>query len=273
MACIVTMPPLPSLPALLPRVVALAREAGRAILEVYRQDFAVITKDDASPLTQADLAAHRLLVPALRALTPGLPIVSEEQAQEPYATRRRWLRHWLVDPLDGTREFVERSDDFTVNVALVHAGRALLGVVHVPVGDVTYAGVVGHGARRQQGDAHAEAIGVRPPVGDELVVLASRSHLEARTRAFLDGLAERHRVTLRQRGSALKICLIAEGSAHLYPRLGPTMEWDTAAAHAVLSAAGGVLCEVGGQAPLRYGKADLRNPSFYAAYGPGAPHP
>ncbi len=270
---IVTMPPLPPLPTMLPQVVALAREAGRAILEVYRQDFAVTAKDDASPLTQADLVAHRSIVGALRALTPGLPIVSEEQAQEPYASRRRWPRHWLVDPLDGTREFVERSDDFTVNVALVHAGRALLGVVHAPVGDVTYAGVVGHGAQRQQGEAGAETISVRPPVGHELVVLASRSHLDASTRAFLDSLGEGYRVTLRQRGSALKICLIAEGRAHLYPRLGPTMEWDTAAAHAVLAAAGGVLCEAGGATPLRYGKADLRNPWFYAAYGPSAPHP
>lgn len=270
---IVTMPPLPPLPTMLPQVVALAREAGRAILEVYRQDFAVTAKDDASPLTQADLVAHRSIVGGLRALTPGLPIVSEEQAQEPYASRRRWPRHWLVDPLDGTREFVERSDDFTVNVALVHAGRALLGVVHAPVGDVTYAGVVGHGAQRQQGEAGAETISVRPPVGHELVVLASRSHLDAPTRAFLDSLGEGYRVTLRQRGSALKICLIAEGRAHLYPRLGPTMEWDTAAAHAVLAAAGGVLCEAGGATPLRYGKADLRNPWFYAAYGPSAPHP
>lgn len=273
MVGIVTMPPLPPLPRLLPQVVALAREAGRAVLDVYCQDFAVATKDDASPLTQADLAAHGSIVRALRALTAGLPIVSEEQAQEPYASRRRWPRHWLVDPLDGTREFVDRSDDFTVNVALVQAGRPLLGVVHVPVGDVTYAGVVGHGAQRQQGDARAEAISVRPPVGHELVVLASRSHLDAPTRAFLDRLGEGYRVTLQQRGSALKICLIAEGRAHLYPRLGPTMEWDTAAAQAVLVAAGGVLCEVGGATPLRYGKVDLHNPSFYAAYGPEAPHP
>jgi len=262
-----------SLTPLLPRVVDLARAAGRAILEVYEGGFEVHDKDDGSPLTAADLAANRVLMDGLRALTPEVPIVSEEQAHAPFETRRRWPRHWLIDPLDGTREFVARSDDFSVNVALVAGGVPLVGVVHVPVGDVSYAGGAGLGAWRSRGDGASEPIGVRRPDGDELVVLTSRRHFDAHTRAFLERLGERHRVRVEQRGSALKACLIAAGEAHLYPRMGPSWEWDTAASQAVLEAAGGVLCAAGGREPLRYGKRDLLNPPFYAAYGADAPHP
>lgn len=267
------MPHLVPLASLLPQVVALARAAGRAILEVYEGDFDVLDKDDGSPLTAADLAANRLLLAGLGALTPDVPIVSEEQAQTPFETRRSWPRHWLVDPLDGTREFVARSDDFSVNVALVEGGAPRLGVVHVPVGDVSYAGGVGLGAWRRRGDGAAEPIGVRAPADDELLVLTSRRHVDARTRAFLERLRERHRVRVEERGSALKACLVAAGEAHLYPRMGPSWEWDTAASQAVLEAAGGVLRAAGGREPLRYGTRDLRNPAFYAAYGDDAPHP
>ena len=267
------MPQDPSLATLLPHVVEVARAAGRAIMEVYRTEFDVRYKDDASPLTQADLAANRVIADGLRELTPGLHIVSEEQAHAPFEVRRTWARHWLVDPLDGTREFVARSGEFSVNIALVEAGRARLGVVHAPVTDVSYAGGPGLGAWRSLGDGRREPIGVRRPEGDELVVLTSRTHSDDLTEAFLAALATRHRLRVQQRGSALKACLIAAGEAHLYPRMGRTWEWDTAASQAVLEAAGGVLCEVGGQAALRYGKRDLLNPPFYAAYGRDAPHP
>ncbi|TVR93027.1 MAG: 3'(2'),5'-bisphosphate nucleotidase [Trueperaceae bacterium] len=267
------MSPHPSLATLLPHVVAVARAAGRAIMEIYRTDFDVRFKDDTSPLTKADLAAHRVIADGLRALTPELPLVSEEQVHAPFDTRRAWPRHWLVDPLDGTREFVARSGEFSVNIALVEAGRPHLGVVHAPVTDVTYAGGTGLGAWRSLGDGSAEPIGVRRPEGAELVVLTSRTHRDERTEAFLAELAKRHRLDVQQRGSALKACLIAAGEAHLYPRMGRTWEWDTAASQAVLEAAGGVLCEVGGAVALRYGKRDLLNPAFYAAYGSDAPHP
>jgi 3'(2'), 5'-bisphosphate nucleotidase len=263
----------PDTAALLPSVIAAARAAGRAIMAVYRGDFEVRYKDDASPLTEADLAAQRLLQGALSSLTPAVPIVSEEAAAVPFDTRRSWPLHWLVDPLDGTRDFVARSDQFSVNVALVHQGRAVLGVVHAPVTGLTYSGGDGLRAERRAGDGPPEPIAVRPPTADELVVLTSNRHHDEATSRFLTQLRRTHRVTLRRHGSALKACLIAEGSAHLYPRLGPTWEWDTAASQAVLEAAGGVLRRAGGAAALRYGTRDLRNPPFYAAYGPGAPHP
>ena len=263
----------PDTAALLPSVIAAVRAAGRAIMAVYRGDFEVRYKGDASPLTEADLTAQRLLQGALASLTPTVPIVSEEAVAVPYETRRSWPMHWLVDPLDGTRDFVARSDQFSVNVALVRDGRPVLGVVHAPVSDLTYSGGDGLRAERRRGDGPAEPIAVRPPAADELVVLTSNRHHDVDTERYLTRLRQTHIVTLRRHGSALKACLIAEGAAHLYPRLGPTWEWDTAASQAVLEAAGGVLRRAGGVAALRYGTRDLRNPPFYAAYGPGAPHP
>jgi 3'(2'), 5'-bisphosphate nucleotidase len=267
------MPQHPSLTTLLPHVVAVARAAGRAIMAVYRTDFDVRYKDDASPLTTADLAANRVIADGLRALTPELPLVSEEQAHAPFEVRRGWSRHWLVDPLDGTREFVARRDEFTVNVALIAGDRSVAGVVHAPVLELSYAGGVGVGAWRVQGDGPPVPIAVAPPAGRELVVLVSRSHAGPETHAFVDALRIDHHVTVAHRGSALKACTIADGQAHLYPRFGPTSEWDTAASQAVLEAAGGVLREAGGERALRYGTRTLRNPPFYAAYGPDAPHP
>ncbi len=250
-----------------------ARAAGEVILEVYRGVFEVRLKADATPVTAADLGAHALLHRALGALTPGIPVLSEEQAEIPFEERRAWTRFWLVDPLDGTREFVNRTDEFSVNVALVEGTRPVLGVVHVPMWDVTYGGVPGRGAWRRAGTEPWTAIGVAAPVGRALTVVTSRSHTNARTAAWLDGLAEAWDVRRERHGSALKPCLIAEGRAHVYPRLGPTSEWDTAASQAVLEAAGGVLRAAGTDLPLVYNKADLRNPPFYAAWGASAPHP
>jgi len=273
MAQVTRMPHRIAPSALLPNVISIAREAGRAIMDVYRDTFEVQYKDDASPLTQADLAAHRVIRHALRALTPDVPVLSEEQAHAPYETRRSWPLHWLVDPLDGTRDFVARSDEFSVNIALLQGERPLLGVIHAPVDDVTYSGGVGIEARRSHGAGSGERIAVAVPQADELVVMTSRRHRDDGTSRFIAELRERYAVEVRQRGSALKACAIAEGSAHLYVRMGPTWEWDTAASQALLEAAGGVLCQAGSAAPLRYNKADLRNPPFYAAYGRAAPHP
>ncbi|HEX4618731.1 MAG TPA: 3'(2'),5'-bisphosphate nucleotidase CysQ [Steroidobacteraceae bacterium] len=246
------------------RAAAIARAAGREILEVYAQEGSAPTlKADASPLTAADLRSHRLIVSALAALTPGVPVLSEEAARPPYAERARWARHWLVDPLDGTREFLSRNGEFTVNIALVEAHAPVLGVVHVPVSDTTYRGIPGEGAWRQVGDAPARPVRVAARAADPVRVVGSRSHRGDSLEGFLARLGAH---ALREVGSSLKLCMIAEGAADVYPRLGPTSEWDTAAAHAVLVAAGGTVVQLDGE-PLRYNTRDsLLNP-FFVAYG------
>ncbi|MFN2322858.1 MAG: 3'(2'),5'-bisphosphate nucleotidase CysQ [Trueperaceae bacterium] len=254
-------------------VSGLAHEAGVAILEVYGGDFDVQLKADASPVTEADLRAHALLVRGLRALTPDVPVVSEEQAEVPFEVRRSWPRFWLIDPLDGTREFVNRTGEFSVNVALIERDRPVFGLVYGPIEDVAYAGAPDHGAWRREGVGAWSAIRVAAPEGRALRVLTSRSHAGGRTRAWLEALAADWDVDAAQRGSAVKACLVAEGRAHIYARLGPTSEWDTAASQVILEAAGGVMRRVADDAPLAYNKPDLRNPEFYAAWGPEAPHP
>ncbi|MDO8264152.1 MAG: 3'(2'),5'-bisphosphate nucleotidase CysQ [Gallionella sp.] len=244
----------------LQQVVGIAHRAGAAIMEVYRSgDTGESSKADNSPLTLADLAAHRTIVDALTRLTPEIPILSEEAADIPYSERSQWTRFWLVDPLDGTKEFIKRNGEFTVNIALVENCEPVLGVVYAPVPDVCYHGARGAGAFVQCGNAAAQHIAVKPRVaGEPLKVVASRSHSDARTEALLKQLGDHQCISM---GSSLKLCLVAEGAAHFYPRLGPTMEWDTAAAHAVVNAAGGIVCNMTGE-ELRYNKADLHNPEF-----------
>jgi 3'(2'), 5'-bisphosphate nucleotidase len=246
---------------LLPKVVELAREAGEAIMEVYRSgDAGTTIKADDSPLTQADLASHRIIVSGLKKLTPNLPILSEEAGDIPYAERNLWNCYWLLDPLDGTKEFIKRNGEFTVNIALIENGKPMLGVVYAPVLETCYYAAKGIGAFVQRGNSAAHPIKVRLyQAGQTIKVVASRSHSDARTEALLDKLGEHESVSL---GSSLKFCLVAEGAAHFYPRLGPTMEWDTAAAHAVVNEAGGIVCDATGQ-QLRYNKPDLHNPEFF----------
>jgi len=244
---------------LLDGVEAIARKAGRAILEIYaRAADGVTYKDDRSPLTAADLASHRVLDPGLAELAPGVPVLSEEGRSMPYEERRNWRRLWLVDPLDGTKEFIKRNGEFTVNVALVEDGVPVLGVVYAPTLERTYLAARGAGAWRRDGDAEPRAIRAAGTGGEELVVVASRSHAGPELEAFLAALPP-HR--LASMGSALKLCLVAEGAADVYPRLGPTMEWDTGAAHAVAVEAGGRVVDVEGE-DLRYNKEDLLNPYF-----------
>ncbi len=251
----------------------LAAAAGAAILEVYAGEFDVRLKADASPVTEADLRSQAILQEGLAALAPGIPILAEEGAATPYALRREWPRWWCVDPLDGTRDFVARSGEFSVNVGLLERGRPVLGLIHAPVDGVSYLGVPGRGAWRREGDGPWRPVRVAAPVGRRLRAFASRQHAGPRTLAWLQGLAPEWDVEVLRRGSAMKVCLIADGSAHLYPRLGPTSEWDTAAAEAIVVGAGGVLRRAGDGSPLAYNKRDLRNPDFYAAWGPEAPHP
>ena len=248
------------LQTLLPEVVAIAAEAGRAIMEIYDSDFAVELKDDRTPLTAADRAAHAIIVAGLGRLAHALPVLSEESAASEREERHRWPRFWLVDPLDGTREFIKRNGEFTVNIALIDGHRPVAGVVAAPAIGRTYFGVVGHGAFRQVG-AETRPIAVRRPAAEPLRVVGSRSHGAPELDAFLATLGP---YVLKPMGSSLKICLVAEGEADLYPRLGPTSEWDTAAAEAVLLAAGGSMIDLKGQ-PLTYNAREgLLNPHFLA---------
>jgi 3'(2'), 5'-bisphosphate nucleotidase len=242
------------------QVVVIAHRAGAAIMEVYLGgDAGETSKADNSPLTLADMAAHRIIVEALARLTPDTPILSEEAADIAYPVRSQWTRYWLVDPLDGTREFIKRNGEFTVNIALIEHGKPVMGVVYAPVLDVCYHGAPGAGAFVQRGNAAAQPVTVKPlAAGETIRVVASRSHSDARTEALLEQLGDYQCISM---GSSLKLCLVAEGAAHFYPRLGPTMEWDTAAAHAVVNAAGGIVCNMAGD-ELIYNKVDLHNPEF-----------
>jgi 3'(2'), 5'-bisphosphate nucleotidase len=246
-------------------VVEVVRAAGALVMQVYGTDFAVRGKDDASPVTEADERAEALIVPALHALAPGVPVVAEEAVAAGRVPEVQ-ERFWLVDPLDGTKEFISRNGEFTVNVALIEGGRPVMGVVFAPALGRLYAGRVGEGAWVEdpaRGPGR-HPIHVRPVPAEGLTVVASRSHGDA---TALDAfLAGRRVASLANAGSSLKLCLVAEGAADLYPRLGRTMEWDIAAGHAVLAAAGGRVVRVDGNGPLAYGKPGFDNPHF-AAWG------
>jgi 3'(2'), 5'-bisphosphate nucleotidase len=247
------------LKSLVDPIVALAEDAGRAILEVYSTDFDVQAKDDASPLTQADLASHRWIDAGLRALTPDIPIISEESGLPDFEERRAWRRYWIVDPLDGTREFVNRNGEFTVNIALIEDGKPVLGVVHVPVLDKTYVGCEGLGAQRREGDADPVPIEIVATSAQPVRIVGSRSHRGTSLDAFLERVGDYDMIPM---GSSLKFCVVAEGGADLYPRLGPTSEWDTAAAQAVVEQAGGAVVTLDGK-PMKYNqKEDILNPHF-----------
>lgn len=254
-----------ALPELLDAAKAIARRAGHAILEVYGTDFQARAKADASPLTEADLIAHQLILTELAQLTPRLPVLSEESVGESHAEERAaWNRYWLVDPLDGTREFVARNGEFTVNIALIDAHRPVLGVVHVPVSDTTYSGIPGVGAWREANERPPSPIGARRSARPVVRIVGSRSHASPHLGAALEHLGPHE---LIRAGSSIKLCLVADGSVDLYPRLGPTSEWDIAAGQAVVEAAGGQVVELESGQPLRYNtRPTLQNPPFMA-YG------
>ena len=246
-------------------VIVIAREAGLAIMAVYENAFDVQRKSDDSPLTAADMAAHQVIADGLRRLTPQWPVLSEEAADIPWAERSQWPTYWLVDPLDGTREFIKRNGEFTVNIALVDQGEAVFGVVQAPVTGDVWHGSAATGAFRREGDRDT-ALRVRAPAHAPLRVAASRSHRDARTESFMarmsasvDGAVEPIGL-----GSSLKFCRVAEGGLDIYPRFGPTSEWDTAAAQCVLEGAGGAVLDPQGR-PFRYNQRDtLLNGDFVA---------
>lgn len=259
---------------LIPELVTLVEEAGAAILEIYESEFSVELKDDDSPLTQADLASHRIISSGLSTLSPNIPIISEESPLPNYRDRRDWSQYWLVDPLDGTKEFVNRNGEFTVNIALIVDNKTRIGIVGVPTQGIVYTGdTVASEAKRiklKDGERFFHDIGARVWEGiDSLEVVASRSHGSQRLDDFLallaDGFGD---LKMKRVGSSLKLCVLAEGNADIYPRLGPTSEWDIAAAHAILSAAGGEILTLSGDNFL-YNKESLLNPDFVAVADAG----
>ena len=244
---------------------AVARDAGAAILQVYGdEDFGVQTKSDDSPLTRADLAAHNIIVEGLQKRAPGIPVLSEESDGISFAERSSWDQYFLVDPLDGTKEFINRNGEFTVNIALIEKGVPMRGVVFVPVKDVMYTGDQHEGIATVTREGETGSIQVRKLDRASLTVVASRRHGGEALEACLSVLRENFAsIDTTNMGSSLKLCLIAEGEADLYPRLAPTSEWDTAAAQAVVEAAGGSVVDVDLKA-LRYNTKDnILNPFFY----------
>lgn len=253
---------------LLEQVVEISVKAGEAILEVYNRSEEIehAVKADSSPVTEADLAAHKIMHPALEAMDAEVPVLSEEASLPPFAERRAWHKYWIIDPLDGTKEFIKKNGEFTVNIALVENGIPILGVVHVPVLGITYAGILGQGAFKRDGNGNLD-IATRSIVSGEattVCVVASRSHGSEAVENCIHKLEQAFAsVERKSMGSSLKLCLVAEGVADLYPRLAPTSEWDTAAAQAVVEAAGGVVVDSELQ-PLRYNqKEEILNPHFY----------
>ena len=253
-------------PRLAAAALRLALEAGRTIMAFYRDGTPVETKADRSPVTEADRAADRLIVAGLNAADPRIPVISEESTGAEGCSVPADGRFWLVDPLDGTREFVARTGEFTVNIALIEGGRPVLGVLHAPVQGETYVADGLGGAVRIVGDGALQPIGARPVPGKAPAVIASRSHRDAETDAYIAGLGP---ARIESAGSALKFGLLARGAADIYPRFGRTMEWDTAAGHAILTAAGGRVRDLNGR-ELRYGKPGFVNPPFVACGVDGA---
>ncbi|HNS17414.1 MAG TPA: 3'(2'),5'-bisphosphate nucleotidase CysQ [Bacteroidales bacterium] len=249
-------------------------KAGAAILDIYRQgDFQVEMKADCSPLTLADRRSHQIITDHLR--RTDLPVLSEEGKEIPYGTRKNWELFWLVDPLDGTKEFISRNGEFTVNIALIHQQNPVAGLIFAPVPDLLYAGIAGKGSYRMTNASgapagfdldhfqqQAEALPLVQP-GKKFTTVASRSHSNEKTQTFLEALRREHgEIEIKSGGSSLKFCLIAEGSADVYPRFGPTCEWDTGAGQAIVEAAGGRVCEAGSGKYMLYNKQNLLNPGF-----------
>lgn len=248
----------------MPAVIELAQQAAAAILDIYQDyDVGITYKADNSPLTRADLASHNIITRGLSQLTPDIPVVSEESRSQP-ENMASSPQVWVVDPVDGTKEFIKRNDEFTVNIALVERGEPILGVVFAPVLNMYYQAIRGFGARRcelnEEHQMSCKQVQVRP-LATPLTVAASRSHSGKRTKKFLKKLGKAYDLEIYPRGSALKPCLVAEGSADVYPRFGKTMAWDTAAPQCIVEEAGGIVCDFQGR-PLRYDDPHARNPSF-----------
>jgi len=242
----------------LEKVVAIAKEAGDAIMKIYNRDFTVEYKDDKSPLTEADTKSNEIICNALMKLYPNIPIMSEENKQTEYEIRKNWQYYWCIDPIDGTKEFIKKNGEFTVNIAFIHKDTPVLGVVYAPVLDEMYKAKKDKGAylNNQQLPLH-----VNENPKEKLNVVASKSHLSKETQEFIDNL-DTQEVEQISRGSSLKLCMVATGVADIYPRLAPTMEWDTAAADAVVRESGKMVYQFENNEAMVYNKKNLLNPWF-----------
>jgi len=245
-----------------------AIEAGKEIMNIYATDFEVTTKEDNSPLTLADQRSNEIILDFLKEKYPEIPYISEEIKAMPYEDRKDWEYAWLIDPLDGTKEFMKKNGEFTVNIALIHNGKPVLGVVHVPTKNLTYWGVSGKGAFVENSDKSSVPLKVADfsMTNEGLTLVCSRSHLSPEVEEYVSKFKDPQTISM---GSSLKFMLLAEQKAHIYPRLAPTMEWDTAAAHAVLIEAGGKVLKADDNTELTYNKENLLNPHFIA-YGNAA---
>jgi 3'(2'), 5'-bisphosphate nucleotidase len=236
----------------------IALKAGEAVMQIYRKDFSVDYKDDKSPLTEADLKSNEIICSSLQQLYPNIPIISEENKQTEYEIRKEWEYYWCIDPIDGTKEFIKKNDEFTVNIALVHKNAPVLGVVYAPALDEMYSAKQGEGAFLNN---QKLPLSINEKKQECMKVVASKSHLSQETQEFIDALDTKH-VEQVSKGSSLKLCMVASGEADIYPRLGPTMEWDTAAADAVVREAGKITYQFEKNEPMVYNKEDLLNPWF-----------
>ena len=248
----------------LQHIVTIAKQAGNAIMDIYAQtDLQVEIKQDDSPVTAADIASHNVIIKGLTSHFADIPVMSEEDANISWATRKQWQTYWLIDPLDGTKEFIKRNGEFTVNIALIHQGQAIAGVVYAPVLGKCYSGIVGNGAWLEHNGQISRLDISQRTILPIPVVVGSRSHISPDVAAYLHTVGEHKMLSV---GSSLKFCMVAEGQADVYPRLGLTSEWDTAAAQAVLESAGGVVVEYPALTPLQYNqKENILNPYFIAA--------
>jgi len=236
----------------------IAIDAGEAIMEIYKKDFDVEYKDDTSPLTEADLKANQIICSALEEKYPNIPIMSEENKQTPYSIRKNWDYYWCIDPIDGTKEFIKKNGEFTINIALIYNNAPVLGVVYAPAIEEVYKAKKGQGAYKNNQNLPLYH-NTNPK--EKLSVVASKSHLSEETQQFIDALDSKY-ITQVSKGSSLKLCMVAEGIADIYPRLAPTMEWDTAAADAIVRESGKMTYQHNSNKPLVYNKENLLNPWF-----------
>lgn len=242
----------------LENIVFIAKEAGEAIMQIYKKDFIIEYKEDDSPLTEADTKANEIICSSLQKLYPIIPIMSEENKQTEYAIRKNWEYYWCIDPIDGTKEFIKKNDEFTVNIALINKNTPILGVVYAPAINEMYKAKKGEGAFKN-GKKLPLKINTQPD--KKLTVVASKSHLSSETQEFIDNL-DTQEIEQVSKGSSLKLCMVATGEADIYPRLAPTMEWDTAAADAIVREAGKMTYNQESNQPMIYNKENLFNPWF-----------
>jgi len=234
----------------------IALDAGNTIMKIYRRDFSIEYKDDKSPLTEADLASNEVIIKGLKQY--GIPIMSEEGKLIAYADRKDWEYYWCIDPIDGTKEFIKKNGEFTVNIALIHNNAPILGVVYAPAMKDMYKAKKGEGAFKNNKQLPLQT---NPDISKKMSVVASKSHLSDETQAFIDALDTKE-IEQVSKGSSLKLCMVAEGEADIYPRLAPTMEWDTAAADAIVRESGKMTYQFENELPVVYNKIDLLNPWF-----------